>query len=377
MMSTDVNGRPLGFDLNEMPGPNDFNGFDPNKFNHQPQILNINDINFNFTGNYKITLWRPVQGSLIPVDAVILPVADTSGSSWKVDTSISGYEEHSYERDITINRCIRRVWNPLFTYPPTLGQRNNFIGEMVAGGGSNYTYMMQAHPANKQFTNIGEIGQLFRNDAYNIGQADREYDFFDSSILPVPALREGVRVDLTMPVYQNLFKYLTVMDPNVYTPETRIKGRININTAPWFVLAQLPWLSYHTPNYDLARSIVSNRDTYGAFKNTGELMRVGIGNNDFNSIGYYVNRVIPANLLTPADGAGDAFEERDVIFDRISNLITVRSDVFTAYILVRIGTDGPQKRVIAILDRSGVTPTAGGYTGKVKVIAVQQVPDPR
>jgi len=48
------------------------------------------------------------------------------------------------------------------------------------------------------------------------------------------------------------------------------------------------------------------------------------------------------------DGATDDFEERDLIFQRISNLITVRSDVFTAYILVRIGTDGPQRRVIAI-----------------------------
>ena len=58
-------------------------------------------------------------------------------------------------------------------------------------------------------------------------------------------------------------------------------------------------------------------------------------------------------------------------FDRISNLVTVRSDVFTAYILVRIGPNGPQKRVIAILDRSGVTPTGG----KVKIVAIQPVPD--
>ena len=77
--------------------------------------------------------------------------------------------------------------------------------------------------------------------------------------------------------------------------------------------------------------------------------------------------------LTSGDEAEDDFEERDVIFSRISNLVTVRSDVFTAYILVRIGTDGPQKRVIAILDRSDV------YFAKdrVKVRALQQVPDPR
>jgi hypothetical protein len=79
----------------------------------------------------------------------------------------------------------------------------------------------------------------------------------------------------------------------------------------------------------------------------------------------------PGNFV--GDGAPDDFEERDVIFSRISNLVTVRSDVYTAYILVRIGANGPQKRVIAILDRSSVRLPAD----KVKVLAVQQVPEAR
>jgi hypothetical protein len=97
-------------------------------------------------------------------------------------------------------------------------------------------------------------------------------------------------------------------------------------------------------------------------------------------MGYYANDnndLAGFPDLTPGgtvgDEAPDDFEERDVIFARISNLITVRSDVFTAYILVRIGTDGPQKRVIAILDRSNVY----SGDGKVRVIAVHPVPDPR
>ena len=65
-----------------------------------------------------------------------------------------------------------------------------------------------------------------------------------------------------------------------------------------------------------------------------------------------VNRLVDKVRLN-AGGIVD-FEERDVIFSRASNLATVRSDLFTAYILVRIGTDGPQKRVLAILDRSEV-----------------------
>ena len=40
-----------------------------------------------------------------------------------------------------------------------------------------------------------------------------------------------------------------------------------------------------------------------------------------------------------------------MLFTRVSDLVTVR-DVFTAYILVRIGVNGPQKQVMAILDRS-------------------------
>jgi hypothetical protein len=77
--------------------------------------------------------------------------------------------------------------------------------------------------------------------------------------------------------------------------------------------------------------------------------------------------------LTPGDGAENDFEERDLIFSRISNIVTVRSDVFTAYILVRIGADGPQKRVLAILDRSQVT----SPSDKVRILALHPVPDPR
>jgi hypothetical protein len=77
--------------------------------------------------------------------------------------------------------------------------------------------------------------------------------------------------------------------------------------------------------------------------------------------------------LTPGDGAENDFEERDLIFSRISNIVTVRSDVFTAYILVRIGADGPQKRVLAILDRSQVTNPGD----KVRILALHPIPDPR
>ncbi len=335
------------------------------------------DINFAPGPGHPIRLWRDVNcygviKSML-VDSLDVCEVGVNGSDWMRNTSSS--VPHSFERDINLHRCIRRVLNPNMT-TPTIGKMNNYDSSSVT---------IQAHPRNGKFINVGEIGQLLRKNAYSysIDQSDKE---------------EDVRLNLADPCVQNLFNYLTVIDPCDHSPidpnETRIKGRININTAPWFVLAQLPWISYHTTNYDLAREIVAYRDKtigpsgtdyssrsgpYG-FRNIGELMQVS----DMN---YYQGRTaIPTTLLTPSDCNGP-LEERDLIFDRISNLVTVRSDVFTAYILVRIGPSGPQKRVIAIFDRSGVrtnpdydpvtNPNVIPHLGKVKIVAIQSVPDPR
>jgi len=206
-----------------------------------------------------------------------------------------------------------------------------------------------------------------------------------------------VRLDLANPYHSNVFQYLTVFDPSSDSndndadglidendgSEWKVPGRININTAPWYVLGQLPWVSPHTPNYELARAIVDYRDVVGAFGSIGELNFVS-DPNSLRSIGYYARTDVQAGDLlsfpdiTPADGVLNDFEERDVIFSRISNLVSVRSDVFTAYILVRIGADGPQKRVVAILDRSGVNEANVSLPdGKVRIVALHYVPDPR
>jgi hypothetical protein len=368
-------------------------------------IKNINtnaplDVNINayavdnpgiiFNAGDHIWLDREVNiGGSMHVDLIDIPPSDANG--WLVVRDNNLLSPHSIKRDISLNKPVRRLWEPLSS-SPSLGSFNNRYV-------SPDTYMIQAHPDNNAFTNIGEIGRIFRTDAYpafdvNGRMYEREYDYIDTSVVPA-VFREGLRVDINMPAFQNLFRYLTAIAPyplhNSDPNETRIKGRININTAPWFVLAQLPWVSYRTPNYELARSIVAYRDkTIGpgnidyslrpgppGFRNIGELIDVNNGLNDVNSMGYYACKSttapIPTVLLTPKDGVGDEFEERDVIFSRISNLVTVRSDVFTAYILVRIGQNGPQKRVIAILDRSNVTPAGG----KVKIVAIQPVPDPR
>jgi hypothetical protein len=336
----------------------DINAFAPLDINNVT-AGDANSFGMVFDEGDRIRLEREVnENGLLkfePFDWVDIPLHDPV-TGWLIESVDSPLAPRSIKRDISLHKCIRRLWEPLSSgslLPPALGGFDNRYVSLDAK-------TIQAHPANKPFTNVGEIGQLFRTDAYLIDSTSTEPD---------------VRLNLADPCVQNLFNYLTVIDPYDHYqpfPETKIKGRININTAPWYVLAQLPWVTNpddslpYVNRVQLAQAIVNDRDTYGAFKSTGEIMRVG-------GMGYYQGKAIPTGLLTPTDCNGDAFEERDVIFDRISNLITVRSDVFTAYILIRIGPNGPQKRVIAIFDRSGVTPTSG----KVKIVAIQSVPDPR
>jgi len=329
-----------------------------------------------FTGRTRIELQRPVPGGYVIVDSVQVPdPCDASG--WLTENKGA----RSIERDIAPHKSIRRLWaDRRQAGIPTLGTTNGYKD-------TTRPQTIQAHPyldpsiyQNKGFKNIGEIGMVLCKSAYSgcpnpVGPTDTE---------------ATADVNLADPNFQRIFNYLTVFDPidhNQPSSETKIKGRININTAPWFVIAQLPWIQPLLPGaeFTIAQAIVAYRDKTlfsagpdyrnrpGAigFRSIGELMNVA-------EMGYYSYDSIDLGGfpdLTPNDddSAQRNFEERDIIFHRISNLVTVRSDVFTAYILVRIGVDGPQKRVIAILDRSQVY----SHDGKVKIIAIQPVPDPR
>ena len=249
------------------------------------------------------------------------------------------------------------VYQDLQSATETLGGANG-----TGGDRKNYNLANSVGP----FVTIGDITRVLR-----LGPGADPCDMIGMRLSSEPG-EEDVRVDLLNPAFANIFQYLTVIDPASFgqgTYETRIKGRININTAPSFVIEQLPWM-----HAAIAQEIVTYRDTIAkGFESTAELMQVPL-------MGYYAYdpsyRLIDLDRfpdLTPNDGAVSDFEERDVIFSRISNLVTVRSDVFTAYILVRIGIDGPQRRVIAILDRSQVNSTGD----KVKIVALHPVPDPR
>ena len=213
-----------------------------------------------------------------------------------------------------------------------------------------------------------------------------------------------------------------------YYYDKTIAGRININTAPWYVINQLPWIEDTTPEDTavshgaLAQAIVAFRDktatpagevgyfdfidpatslpvegrgfTTGidsadinedtGFTNIAQLMQIiQAANNDLTlTTPPLVDFDIRKNIFDDADAVDgdytpdtvdDDFEERNLLFHRISNLVTLRSDVFTAYILVRIGSNGPQRRMIAVFDRSEVK----NADDKPKLLAIHPVPDPR
>ena len=297
------------------------------------------------------------------VDRVIVPSASMDPRIAEDGTV------HRLQRDVSHERCIFRLWGPAGSAAASLGNADdNYV--------STDPRKVQAHPANRPLINIGELGMVFARSAYAMPD-------------PNAATADNLLINLAEPVYQNLFNYLTLMDPtshnsNLTPMEMRVKGRININTAPPFVLAQLPWMQYYDPLLRRARAITAYRDVNGAFKTIGGLMLPTIRRNDgtlvpalgdlrydgINNL-YDVPAVRGPDLTQ--DDVTDDLEERDLLFTRISDLVTVRSDVFTAYILVRLGTNGPQKRVVAILDR-GMTMSANDA---VRVISVEQVPDPR
>jgi len=284
------------------------------------------------------------------------------------------------------------------------GEGNVTLGAANTGFDDENTdaNIIPAYPANVPFTNVGQIGSVFKKPAF--------YSAFgkDNTIGYTPELKleENVRLNLLDANLYPVFNYITALRTQYphESNETRVKGRININTAPARVIAQLPWVSERssgTTDLGLAKAIVAYRDKWkevllGAadpnydydgrpgnpgFESTARLMKVFDPNtkNKNYSIGYYAQDGIDLADFpdlshgTTGDEAIDDMEERDVIFARISDLVTVRSDVFTAYILVRVGTDGPQKRYIAVLDRSQVKSPGD----KVIIRAFQHVPDNR
>jgi hypothetical protein len=387
VLLTDDSAMPLGSTITFTPDesadgepvdPQPVYGYSRAEYNNQPQIVNGSN-KLIFGENDVIWLERRVGTDWQAVDHTI-PLPAT--------LFVPDSQPRSIQRNIAEDMCVWRQWTPT-AVEPNLGIKPP---ANLTKDPNTFPPLppLQAHPTNKGLTNSGELGKIFLRNAYNLSP-----DMAVSDIM----------VDLTNPIYAELFNYLTVInparyqgssdpnDPNQQTafdpnqpPETRIMGRININTAPSFVLGQLPWMDYAATGstealaLQRARAIVARRNGGPAgtpYKSIGELMQ--IPQNPLLTLGsdtadnqYYTRAGIRGPDLT-LDTAMDDFEERDLLFTRISNLVTVRSDVFTAYVLVRMGENGPQRRVVAVLDRSRVNRPGD----KVRIAAQQLVPDPR
>jgi len=318
---------------------------------------------------YDIHLLRTVGGSQIRLDQ------QTTENAWFKWSDVKDTPK-SYSRP-------DNDWN--IVYQDLVPDPNNTLGKDNTPVGAQKNYNIPSFAGG--LVTVGDIARVF-----TVGPSTDPCDMIGVRLATEPN-EWSIRIDLQNPAFANIFQYLTVIDPAShhwrYKLETRIKGRININTAPPFVIAQLPWMTPGAVGPAIVEAVVAYRDKAAlpggpdyrgrlgpaGFRSVGELAQVwapGFPGMDFYACDGVDQTGFPD--LTPSDGAVDEFEERDLIFSRISDLATVRSDVFTAYILVRIGADGPQKRVIAILDRSEVKP--GDKYPKVKIRALHQAADP-
>ncbi len=205
--------------------------------------------------------------------------------------------------------------------------------------------------------------------------------------------------------------------PNAYYPATSedtvgVEGLININTAPWPVLASLPlvpagtnnvtYTAPATPNtvgttslgsdpsipddrIKLAKAIVDDRNANGPFKSIADLYRVQAfrSENDAQLLATplataaYAEPGLDKGIFSPAGFGATVsttqtgrprydFQDRFLLLNRISNLITTRSDTFTCYVLLQgyrnVGVPGVtptlvvQRRQAYLVDRNGVTP---------------------
>lgn len=178
---------------------------------------------------------------------------------------------------------------------------------------------------------------------------------------------------------------------------TPVEGLVNVNTAGWKVLSAVPFAPPSTPavpgpvklNEMIAKSIVYYRDNsdpatgtpHGPFASLLELNRVPIYANVYDPTtfqGFFQDVWKGASDhdaddadgdFSPAgvgitDAVRDDFKEKFLMVNRVSNLLALRSDTFTAYILVQgwrnagsaNATLEGQRRLAVIIDRSRITP---------------------
>ncbi len=278
------------------------------------------------TGNTYIT----VDETVVIQTTHLLSPADNTYASKRDDTGWKFIDNLKYQNDTapTLNAA-NNITSPPGTKGYQLPVENNPAALRTLRGLEGVTFL----------GNGGPDGTITQQITSVVDEGDVHFDIENDTLL----------------------EYISLMN----RPEGRLPGRININTATMEVIrAAIPENAPWAIDADaLTSAIVAYRNT-NAFTKISELLNVP-GFRDFEN-----------NAI--ADNVGDLeiedkIEERDWILSRLANIFTVRSDTFTAYILVRLGTDGPQKRMIAILDRTGVS----SPNDKPRLVALHPVPDPR
>jgi hypothetical protein len=363
--------------------------------NDPTKIFEVTGLTFEYED--EIVVYKedwPTSGADMPVDRTKVPA----------EIVLADGVVHIQERNQTLGLTADNLlWTDLWTDTGELGTAPSLIE-------SDPNMHVQLAVTNEPMRTIGEIENVFAvgydpNDHTLIGDI-WTCTWLDSITELGLDMRRYGRINLADPNYWGLLDFLTYFDPSNdgvdnngdgqpdEPTELAIAGRININTAPWFVIKQLPWVGLTSGGGDidnLAQAIVawrdmlslasiggpnySNRSENPGFTSTGQLLQVinTSGASEFDIRKYLDSAPLNGAPDFSSDTTDGDFEERDIIFQRISNLVTVRSDVFTAYILVRVGHGGPQKRMIAIFDRSNVYLP----TDRPRLVALHPVPDPR
>ena len=233
-------------------------------------------------------------------------------------------------RPIPLTASAADPWEWTSTGRTAGAENNNFDPTDGDDGWTAVTQASSFFVANSRFPNKGYLGYIHRGKEWS-------------------SVRIGDTVAYPI-AYPNLLQYITITDPsrdNIDNdgdgstdttdtgsqsgdfdgPEYRIPGMINVNTASIQALQSLP-------NVDSTIATAIQ----------------GSGSKPFTSIGDMVDDV------TQLTGALPKWDEEETLRS-ISNLITIRSNVFTVYVTAQITNESmsnvfAEKRILAIVDRS-------------------------
>ncbi len=181
---------------------------------------------------------------------------------------------------------------------------------------------------------------------------------------------DPVRFSAAVPAHSAPYTNMMAVNNQIWDSVAGVEGLVNINTAPWPVLATLPMLPDARANSELAKAIVADREAKGPFRTVFDLHRVVQFQNAVKAMQTATGEPDDqdGDFSPPGAGATDGvrndFEEQFLLFNRISNMITVRSDSFVAYTAVqgwRLDPEiGPRlvvnRKAGLLIDRSNVTP---------------------